>query len=276
MELAASAEPLRRQSICAQLTDTWVARPDREFTAKWLIEQFEQERDPDEQIGMRLWDLAVPAIADDLVRLLKDRRYRERRGPLALALAKTRDRRAADVISSVLDEEGMACWALESLGKLKERARPHAGQIRKLLRHRDSDVRRAAKKTLKKLGVSAEEPLPPPPTHLVKNRKSIPKGLEEWSQNLDMDDVEATLRRLTKCVDAGFGKTEIAEVTAIVEEMEPEQTRAFRFPVTAGGGKPGEVWVVIFMDDVDAPDLAIYAAVGVIKKYEKLVPPGRS
>ena len=270
MELAAEVEPIRRQSICDLFTDAWIAKADRAFAATWLIEQFEEERDPDEQIGVRLWELAVPAIADDLIRLLRDRRYRDRRGPIALALAKTKDPRAADVIGSVLDEEGVTRWALEALGKLKDRAAKHVEPIRKQLRHADNDVRREAKKTLKKLGFPADAP-PPPPVHLVKNRKTIPKVLEEWSQNLDMDDVVPTLQRLTKCVESGFGEAEIAEVAAVVEEMKAEQTRAFRFPVTADGSK-GEVWVTVFMDDIDAPDLAIFGDAKIIKKFDALSP----
>jgi hypothetical protein len=53
--------------------------------------------------------------------------------------------------------------------------------------------------------------------------------------------------------------------------MKPDQTKAFRFPVKAGG-RDHEIWVVIFMDDIDAPDLAIHAGSDVIQRFEKLSP----
>lgn len=272
MKLCDTVDPIRQGSISDLFTGHWVAKPDRAFTAAWLIKQFERERDPFEQIGMRLWDIAVPAVADDLIRLLKDRHYGDRRGPIALALARTKDPRSADVIASVLDDEHMTRWALQALGKLASKgAAKHVEQIRKHLRHPDSDVRREAKKTLKKLGVEADAPPPPEPVHLVSNRKAIPRGLEEWSQNLDMDDVVPTLQRLSKCIDAGFAETEIAEVTAVIEEMKHDQTKAFRFPVTARG-KKSDVFIEIFMDDIDSPDLAIYAGANVIRQFEKLAP----
>jgi hypothetical protein len=267
MQLCEGIDPVRQDNIHSLFIPQWLPKSEYAFTAEWLIGRFEAERDPNEQIGMRLWDLAVPAVADDLIRLLEDRRFRARRGPLALALAKTKDPRAADVIASVLDEDGVTRWALEALGKARNGATKHVEAIRQQLRHRDNDVRREAKKTLKKLGFPADAP--PPPVHLVKNRKTIPKGLEEWSQNLDMDDLVPTLQRLTKCVDAGFGETEIAEVAAVAEEMEPEQTKAFRFPVVMKRQKH-DVWMVIFMDDVDAPDLAIHSDGAIIRKFDEL------
>ena len=68
-------------------------------------------------------------------------------------------------------------------------------KIKKFLRHPDRDFRRAAKKLLKNLGADTDLPPAPPPVHLFK-KQSIPKGLEEWSANLDMDDLAPTLERL--------------------------------------------------------------------------------
>ena len=47
------------------------------------------------------------------------------------------------------------------------------------------------------------------------------------------------------------------------------ETRFFRFPVATKAGK-GEVWLEIFMDDVDAPDLAVYADPATIAKFDAL------
>lgn len=243
-----------------------VLNADRVFVGHWLIKLFAKERDPNEQIGMRLWFLAVPQIADDLIRLIKDRRYGDRRGPLCLALAKTKHPRAGVVISSVLKEDGVTRWALEALGKLK--AGEHVETVRKFLRHPDADVRREAKRTLKKMGFPVETP--PQPVHLVKKRIPIPKDMEEWSANLDIEDLASTLKKLTRCIDQGFGSDEVAEVAGVADEMKTDQTRTFRFPVSAKG-QEGELWIEVFMDDIDAPDLAVYASPPVIERLRAAV-----
>jgi hypothetical protein len=170
-------------------------------------------------------------------------------------LAKTKHPRSADVLASVMDEKWMAQLCLNALDKTHG-AEKHIPKIQKFLRHADSDVRRAAKKLLKKLGAPVE--IPPPPVHLVKGKRHVPKGLEEWSANLDMDDLAPTLQKLAASVEEGFAQTETAEVMGVAEEMEPDQTKAFCFPIKTEGAK-SELWIVIFMDDLNSPDLYIHA-----------------
>jgi hypothetical protein len=136
------------------------------------------------------------------------------------------------------------------------------GEIRKAMTYPHGEARREAKKALRRLGEAVEEP--PSPVHLVKGRRR-PKGLEEWSANLDLEELEPLLVKLTKCVTKGFGMREVAEVMGVVEMMEEPQTRTFCFPVTAGG-KREELWVVVFMDDVESPDVEVYGGAGVIGK----------
>ena len=261
-------DPVRRDNIHCLFTPRTVPKADHGFVAAWLLKQFETDWKTDDEVGTRIWDLAVPEIADDLIRVIGDERYSHHRGPLLLALAKTKDARAADVIASVLEQEGLTRCALEALAKLRGAAR-HGAKIQLYLRHPDADVRREAKKTLKKLGFPLE--FPPSPVHLVTGGRVIPKGMKEWSQNLDMDELRPTLERLSKCVDGGFGASDVAEVIAVAEEMKPNQTRSFRFPVVAGGKKTA-LWLVVFMDDVDAPDLRVHADAGVVRKLDALSP----
>jgi hypothetical protein len=157
--------------------------------------------------------------------------------------------------------------AVECLAKL--RARQCVGAIEKFARHRDPDVRRAVTKAVRKFGVAVA--MPPPPIHLVKNRKFLPKGLTEWSANLDFENLEPVLQKLAKCVETGFGVQEIGEVIGVAEIMRPDQTKAFRFPITAKG-KPSELWLVIFMDDIDSPDLEIHGSAEVIQNFEATAP----
>jgi hypothetical protein len=107
----------------------------------------------------------------------------------------------------------------------------------------------------------------PSPVHLVKNRKSLPKGLEEWSSNLDFESLEPVLRTLAASIEAGFGAQKIAEVLGLAEETKVDQTKVFRFPIGTGG-TPGELWLVIFMDDINSPYLAIYADPEVLTKFK--------
>jgi hypothetical protein len=269
IELAARLDPVRHENIHCLFDNHNIAKADRLLAAKWLIQQFERDQwYLDDQLSTRIYEQTCPQIADDLIRLINDKKYGDERWPLALSLARTRHPKAADVIVTLLGQGVNTRGALEALGKLP--AHKHIEKMRKYLRDPDSDVRRQARKTLQKLGVAFEAP--PPPVHLVKNRKAIPKGLEEWSTNLDMDELAPTLEKLSRCVEKGFGKDEIAEVLGVVEEMPAEQTRAFRFPVVAGR-KSGDVWIVIFMDDIDSPDLEVYADTQLIRKLGHLTPP---
>lgn len=238
-----------------------VGKEDREMAARWLISEFEKP-DANDQLGVRIWEVAVPAVAGDLIGLIQDHRHGGERGCLCLALAKTRDKRAADVIASVLREKGVTRWAIEALGMLK--AKEHAAAVRPFLQDVQADVRREAKKTLKKMGLPVEASLTP--VHLVRNRRTLPGGLAEWSANLDAEQVEPILKKLGRCVK-GFGAKEIAEVLAVTEEMSPDQTRAFQFPVRYKG-EAVDVWIVVFMDDVDSPDLAVHATADLIAGLE--------
>ena len=269
MEVCEKTEPIRRHDIYGLFTEPWVPKSQRAFVAQWLIKRFEQDYNWDDQLGMRIWDNSVPAIAEDLIRLIENRKYDHHRAPLCPALAKTKHPRAADVIASVMNERWMAYCALEGLGKLPD-AKKHVEGIKRLLRDSNGEIRRAAKKVLKKLGVEVE-PAPPPPVHLISNKGKIPRGLEEWSANLDMDNLQPTLERLSKSIDSGFAETEIREVCGVAEEMHHDQTKVLRFGISAAGQK-ADLFVVLFMDDIDSPDLAIHSIPQVVHKLKALTP----
>lgn len=271
MHLHDEVEPIRRGNIFWQFTKSAIPKADRVFVAQWLVKRFATEKDPIVRsdivtVFYNCKGLAVREITDDLIQQITNRSYGMSRCGLCEVLAKTKDPRAADVIASVLDDDSVARAALESLGKL--RAQQHLATIKKFIRHSSPDVRREAKRTLKKLGHPVETPLPP--IHLVKNKKSLPKDLVEWSANLDIEDLNPTLEKLAQCVDAGFGSKEIAEVAGVADETKHDQTKAFRFPVTAQG-QESELWVVIFMDDIDSPDLYVHANPEIVQKFGDIV-----
>jgi len=260
--LANDLEPQHRNNLHSACL--WAGKEDRERAVRWLIEEFKRPK-ADDQLGVRIWEMTVPAVADDLIELIRNRKYGEERGPICLALAKTRNKRAAQVMVAVLAEKGVTRWALEALGMLK--AKEHAARVRSYLKDKNADVRREAKKTLRKMGMPVETP--PAPVHLVKASSKLPRELDEWSANVDIEDVGKILGEVGKLVE-GFGKAEIAEVAGVAEEMPVEQTRAFRFEAKRGG-KAEQLWVTLFMDDVDSPDLAIFASAEVIAQLEKRV-----
>ena len=271
MVLCDQTHHAQRGKVYWQFTKSQIPKEDRAFVAHWLVKRFATERDPYTRddvstVFLNHRDLVLRELADDVIPLIQNPRYGVSRSGMILLLAKTKHPRAAEVIASVMDEDRMAWSALNSLSQLK--AKQYEPQIRKYLRHADSEIRLGAKRALKKMGCLVETA--PPQVHLVKNRKLLPKGLEEWSTNLDMGDLNPTLEKLAECVDAGFGRMEIAEVVGVAEETRHDQTRAFRFPVTAQG-QGSELWVVVFMDDIDSPDLYVFARPEIIHKFKASV-----
>ena len=271
MALCAETHHAHRGKVYWQITKCPIPKEDRAFVAHWLLKRFTVEKDPCVRndistVFLNHRDLVLRELAVDVIPLIQNSRYGVSRSGLIDVLVKTRHPQGADVIASVLDQDRMAWSALHGLGQLK--AKQYEPQIRKYLRHADSEIRLEAKRALKKMGCLVETA--PPPVHLVKNRKLLPKGLEEWSTNLDMGDLNPTLEKLAECVDAGFGHMEIAEVVGVAEETRHDQTKVFRFPVTAQE-QGSELWVVVFMDDIDSPDLYVFARPEIIEKFKASV-----
>jgi hypothetical protein len=115
------------------------------------------------------------------------------------------------------------------------------------------------------MGIDVEPP--PAPVHVVKGKSRPPGTFVEWSVNLDVDDLADALVVLGSTVDTGLGALEVAEVIAVVESLRIDQTRTFKFPVSVVG-RASEVWVGVFMDDVDAPDLYVHAEAELAKRME--------
>jgi hypothetical protein len=101
------------------------------------------------------------------------------------------------------------------------------------------------------------------PRYLVSNRKKIPSRLAEWSMSLGLDEIRPPLESLSRLVQSGFGAAEVNEVVDVAEDMAHDDTRTFRFPVSVDGAEC-EVWISVFMDDEDLPDLAIFGPASLI------------
>lgn len=268
MKLCEETHFAQRHSIYWQFAHGKVSKADRAFVARWLFERLTIEKDPStrsdiDTVFLNNRDLILPELADDAIRLIQNPRIG---GGMNYYLTKLKHPRAAELITAVMDQGNLAWISLRCLGDLK--AKQYEAQVRKYLRDPDSEIRQEAKRALKKMGCDVGKM--PPPVHLVRNRKLLPKDFEEWSANLGFEELEPVMKTLASFIQDGFGATEIAEVLGVAEATKTEQTKAFRFPITANRRK-SEVWIVFFMDDINSPDLEIYANAELIKKLETVV-----
>jgi HEAT repeat protein len=126
----------------------------RGVAAPVLIEEFQQARDTS-GLGIRwvianaLSVVADETVFDDLVTIARDRSYGRAREMLMLAIARTENPKAVDVLLELLNDDEVAGHAVMALGNLGERkARPAVEQF---LEHPKPWVREEAKKALVKL-----------------------------------------------------------------------------------------------------------------------------
>lgn len=272
MKLCEQAHHTRRGLVYWQFAFYQVPKPDRAFVAGWLLKRFASEvnsslRSSIDTVFLNQRGMILSEFADEVIRLLNDPSYGDCRSGMIYYLARLKHSQAAELIASVMDEGQLAWSALRGLGDLK--AKQYEARVRKYLREPDSEIRLEAKRALKKMGCDVGKS---PPIHLVKGRKSVPKGLKEWSANLDFESLEPVLKSLASCVHDGFGSQEVAEVLSVTEETKPEHTKTFRFPINGG---MSELWVSVFMDDIDCPDLYVHSDPELIKKFATNVELGR-
>lgn len=268
MELCEQTHFMHRGTLYSKFISSQIPKEDHAFVTGWLLKRFAVEKDPSLRsdivtVFLNRRELILSKFADEVIRLIKDSRYGDSRSGMIYYLTKLRHSQAADLIASVMDEGHLAWSALRCLGDLK--AKQHEARVRKYLRDPDSEIRLEAKRALKKMGCDVGKA--PAPVHLVRNRKLLPKDFEEWSANIDFEQIEPVMKTLAGLIEDGFGATEIAEVLGVAEVTKAEQTRALRFPITASGRK-SEVWIVIFMDDINSPDFEIHAAPELIQQFD--------
>ena len=75
MNLGETVERFQWRDIHHLFGGNAVSKKERALVASWLMKRFENDPRSDDQLGMRIWDNAVPEIAEDLIRLIEDRRY---------------------------------------------------------------------------------------------------------------------------------------------------------------------------------------------------------
>jgi hypothetical protein len=199
----------------------------------------------------------------DIGRMMLDKRYGDFRGDMTMVLCKIGGKDAISYLHKGAKDSEIASLSLYVLARMKD---PMAMELcEKALADTRIKYKDAIKETLTKLKKRAAKK-PAGPSHSTD--KPLPKGLAEWSANLDMPQVAKVLRCVAKCVDEGFGKAEIAEVQAATYELEVDQDARFVFDVKAGG-KGSQFWIEVFMDDENAPDLAIFGTKELVSGFEE-------
>jgi len=139
-----------KTALVRALSIKW-ARP---AAARPLIEEFRKAPESEElglkwTIGSALSEVADADVFDDLVELVRDKQHGRAREMLAVALAKTKDPRAVDVLIKLLDDEQIAGHAVYALRLL---APPEArGALERFVDHPKTWVRNEAKRALAKI-----------------------------------------------------------------------------------------------------------------------------
>lgn len=254
--------PDNKSDVVRFLIDVKLPKNDRPRVSRWLIDQFTNMW-PD----IVRWDLgyalsyhAVPEYQKEIERIVLNRKYGHHRECFCPALITSRHPDAANILVKALEDPTVCREAIEQLGKLK--ATEHATSIKRLLKSNDSQIRREAKKALKRMGMPVE--IPPKPVHLIKKRPAKMKaGFEEWGENLEMDDMPKMLELLADVAGPKFDDRCVAEVLGVVEEMQADRTKIFKFSISLWN----EFWLEIFMDDIDSPDVAIWGPEKLVKKF---------
>lgn len=241
-------------------------KPLRAKIVRWLIKQVPQVVGKYKPMPWgpqdALYFMVLPGLGDELRPIAVDPHYGEERWKLIEAYAKTKHPLAAETLADLLSEPSAQLGAIRGLGYLK--AVQYAEKLMPFLNN--AALKSEARKALTKMGAPGI-PMPPKATHVIRSSGKKPGGLDEWSTNADIDDLEPLLKLLAESIDSGFGPQEIAEVLGVAEKMSVESTKTFKFPVQFAGAEH-DVWLEIFMDDTDSPDIAVFASPPIINAFD--------
>ncbi|MFL5796371.1 MAG: hypothetical protein ACJ77A_00350 [Actinomycetota bacterium] len=92
--------------------------------------------------------------------------------------------------------------------------------------------------------------------------------LEEFSRSFDLDDVAEFLGRVSSLITRGFGPGDVADLTRQIEDLELDAELKIELRVTFRGRETA-LRVEAFMDDVETPDLAIFAAPELVREIKR-------
>ena len=178
------------------------------------------------------------------------------------ALAKIGRPEAGEIARRMLQDNKHTAEAIDLFGRLNDRK--HVEILRPFLK---SKHYLAAEQALRRLG----EKLPKFPTpHLVSGSARPDFGSAEWGTNHSIDTLRKDLRELSEVAQKGFGTDEVNEVFHVAERMILNATKTFRFAIEYGG-KQSQLWIQLFLDDLDSPDLTVWAPEPLINEWRSRV-----
>lgn len=209
--------------------------------------------------GNELADNAGPQHAGKIGEMFLNKRLGENRDVLALALGKIADSNAISYLRAGAKDAETANLAITELARLLRPVEAiqicDAALALSELRYRKNveEIRAKLERKLKRRQ----------PTHLTD--ESPPEGLEEWSANIDGDQISMILRAIRKLVEQGFGKSESDEIRTVMDDMSPKETKTLKFKITFAG-EEHEFWTQIYCDDEDAFDLYAFGPAELIHR----------
>ncbi len=215
---------------------------------------------------------ANPAIYEDLVAIMEDRRFGRARQmiPYGLARIKSRKEETARVLIGQLDDELVTSQVLDVLGKLKVAEAIPA--IQPFVESPIPLVERNAVKALKKLNALETKPVKAPtnvPSKKSASEFSLPDDFEEASADFEIEQVPELLEQVASLVE-GLSSDERKRIEDHMLEMEVDDEDVFDLMVRFQGEKTG-IRIRIFMDDVDHPDVCFYTSNRLAREIDQLL-----
>jgi hypothetical protein len=201
-----------------------------------LLNEFEAAPSSDDDDAKWWMATALSTIArehnfETILRLVREPRHGENRIAFFKVLERSTDPRARDALIELSSHAVLGYEAKKSLKRLE----------------------RKKSRTKRRKDAANEEPAP---------------DLSETSMNFDSELVEPFLERVSTIV-SGFGGTQIAKVTELIDELDVDEEEELRFEVEHGG-RATPLRIRVFMDDADAPDLYFFTSPELAAEIEEL------
>jgi len=203
-----------------------------------------------------------PATLEKILQVANCQALRRGRQSFILSLGFSGASHLAEKLALMLgdsDVEGHVASAL-----LKMRAPGFAKPVERLLASDRGWVRRTARLYLDRLGGATAIKLPRSPSRLKKVRGGASSELREISTNLDRDDLEPLLHRLSRLVPA-LGSSEVLELVEAANNLKLDR----QFLVRLDSDTPLEISVL--KDDEESYVIALFTNDELARDVEALV-----
>jgi hypothetical protein len=95
-----------------------------------------------------------------------------------------------------------------------------------------------------------------------------PKGGVETSSNFDTSEASRFLKRISALIPTGFTSAHAGRIAREMKKLKPESSHQYVFQIRFERSD-ALLGIRVFMDDVDAPDLYVYAPLKLVRKIDK-------